>query len=66
MAGWGEVPPRSSRIPLLPVVMELKASIEQRVGTKPLERAPEPAEPLPAAAPLDRTPTPTSTEVRQG
>ncbi|NXL41224.1 ZFY27 protein, partial [Podilymbus podiceps] len=44
------------------VIMELKASIEQCVGTKPLESAPEPAEPLPAAAPLDRTPTPTSTE----
>ncbi|KAM6265908.1 protrudin [Porphyrio hochstetteri] len=44
------------------VIMELKASIEQRVGNKPLESAPEPAEPLPAAAPLDRTPTPTSTE----
>ncbi|NXW03134.1 ZFY27 protein, partial [Fregetta grallaria] len=44
------------------VIMELKASIEQCVGTKPLESTPEPAEPLPAAAPLDRTPTPTSTE----
>ncbi|NXX99806.1 ZFY27 protein, partial [Centropus bengalensis] len=45
------------------VLMELKASIEQRVGTKPLRSVPEPAEPLPAAAaPLDRTPTPTSTE----
>ncbi|XP_054688495.1 protrudin isoform X2 [Grus americana] len=44
------------------VIMELKASIEQRVGTKPLESTPEPAELLPAAAPLDRTPTPTSTE----
>ncbi|KAM9232709.1 protrudin isoform 2-T2 [Leptosomus discolor] len=44
------------------VVMELKASFEQCVGTKPLESTPEPAEPLPAAAPLDRTPTPTSTE----
>lgn len=46
------------------VIMELKASIEQCVGTKPLESTPEPAEPLPAAAPPDRTPTPTSTEVR--
>ncbi|XP_040462399.1 protrudin isoform X2 [Falco naumanni] len=44
------------------VIMELKATIEQCVGTKPLESIPEPAEPLPAAAPLDRTPTPTSTE----
>ncbi|NXV92616.1 ZFY27 protein, partial [Calonectris borealis] len=44
------------------VIMELKASIEQCVGTKPLESTPEPAEPLPTAAPLDRTPTPTSTE----
>ncbi|NXX63205.1 ZFY27 protein, partial [Scopus umbretta] len=44
------------------VIMELKASIEQCVGTKPLESTPEPAEPLPAAAPPDRTPTPTSTE----
>lgn len=44
--------------------MELKASIEQCVGTKPLESTPEPADPLPAAAPPDRTPTPTSTEVR--
>ncbi|KAM6104895.1 LOW QUALITY PROTEIN: protrudin-like [Pterocles gutturalis] len=44
------------------VIMELKASIEQRLGTKPIESTPEPAEPLPAAAPLDRTPTPTSTE----
>ncbi|XP_040419647.1 protrudin isoform X2 [Cygnus olor] len=44
------------------VMKELKASIEQRLGTKPLESAPEPAEPLPAAAPPDRTPTPTSTE----
>ncbi|KAF1563243.1 UNVERIFIED_CONTAM: Protrudin, partial [Eudyptes pachyrhynchus] len=44
------------------VIMELKASIEQCVGTKPLESTPEAAEPLPAAAPLDRTPTPTSTE----
>lgn len=45
---------------------ELKASIEQCLGTKPLQSAPEPAEPLPAAAPPDRTPTPTSTEVRGG
>ncbi|XP_067995663.1 protrudin isoform X2 [Melanerpes formicivorus] len=44
------------------VIMELKASIEQCVGTKPLESTSEPAEPLPPAAPLDRTPTPTSTE----
>uniref|UniRef100_A0A8C4KGJ0 Zinc finger FYVE-type containing 27 n=1 Tax=Dromaius novaehollandiae TaxID=8790 RepID=A0A8C4KGJ0_DRONO len=44
------------------VILELKASLEQRVGTKPLENTPEPAESLPAAAPLDRTPTPTSTE----
>ncbi|XP_009906483.2 protrudin isoform X2 [Dryobates pubescens] len=44
------------------VIMELKASIEQCVGTKPLETTSEPAEPLPPAAPLDRTPTPTSTE----
>ncbi|XP_067156216.1 protrudin [Apteryx mantelli] len=44
------------------VILELKASIEQCLGTKPLENTPEPAEPLPAAAPLDRTPTPTSTE----
>ncbi|XP_053928176.1 protrudin isoform X2 [Cuculus canorus] len=45
------------------VIMELKASIEQCVGTKPLESVPEPTEPLPAAAaPPDRTPTPTSTE----
>ncbi|XP_066856318.1 protrudin isoform X2 [Anser cygnoides] len=44
------------------VIKELKASIEQCLGTKPLESAPEPAEPLPAAAPPDRTPTPTSTE----
>lgn len=48
------------------VIMELKASIEQCVGTKPLESIPEPAEPLPAAAPPDQTPTPTSTEVRWG
>lgn len=58
------MPPCSSHVPLLPVIMELKASIEQCVGTKPLESTPEAAEPLPAAAPLDRTPTPTSTEVR--
>lgn len=63
-AGGKELPPRCSRIPPLPVIMELKASIEQCVGTKPLESTPEPAEPLPAAAPPDRTPTPTSTEVR--
>ncbi|XP_029814355.1 protrudin [Manacus vitellinus] len=44
------------------VIMELKASIEQCVGTKPLESTPEPAEPLPAAAAPDRTPTPTSAE----
>ncbi|NXT91143.1 ZFY27 protein, partial [Anhinga rufa] len=44
------------------VIMELKASVEQCVGTKPLKSTPEPAEPLPAAAPPDRTPTPTSTE----
>ncbi|XP_068544337.1 protrudin isoform X1 [Anas acuta] len=44
------------------VMKELKASIEQCLGTKPLQSAPEPAEPLPAAAPPDRTPTPTSTE----
>ncbi|KAM6130660.1 LOW QUALITY PROTEIN: protrudin [Phoenicopterus ruber ruber] len=44
------------------VIMELKASIEQCVGTKSLESTPEPAEPLPPAAPPDRTPTPTSTE----
>uniref|UniRef100_A0A8C8B9L4 Protrudin n=1 Tax=Otus sunia TaxID=257818 RepID=A0A8C8B9L4_9STRI len=44
------------------VIMELKASFEQSVGTKPLESTPEPVEPLPAAAPPDRTPTPTSTE----
>ncbi|NXW33690.1 ZFY27 protein, partial [Phaetusa simplex] len=44
------------------VIMELKVSVEQCVGTKPLESAPEPAEPLPAAPPPDRTPTPTSTE----
>ncbi|KFU91478.1 Protrudin, partial [Chaetura pelagica] len=35
------------------VVIELKASLEQCVGTKPLETT---------AAPLDQTPTPTSTE----
>ncbi|KAK2536003.1 protrudin isoform X5 [Columba livia] len=44
------------------VIMELKASLEQCVGTKPIESTPEPAEPLPASAPLDQTPTPTSTE----
>ncbi|XP_071604642.1 protrudin isoform X2 [Heliangelus exortis] len=44
------------------VIMELKVSVEQCVGTKPLAHAPEPAEPPPAAPPLDRTPTPTSTE----
>ncbi|KAM6390806.1 LOW QUALITY PROTEIN: protrudin [Pluvialis apricaria] len=44
------------------VIMELKASVEQCVGNKPLESNPEPSEPLPAAAPPDRTPTPTSTE----
>ncbi|NWQ72835.1 ZFY27 protein, partial [Columbina picui] len=44
------------------VIMELKASLEQCVGTKPVESTPEPAEPLPASAPLDQTPTPTSTE----
>ncbi|KAJ7399212.1 Protrudin [Pitangus sulphuratus] len=44
------------------VIMELKASIEQCMGTKPLESTPEPAEPLPAAAAPDRTPTPTSAE----
>uniref|UniRef100_A0A672VC56 Protrudin n=1 Tax=Strigops habroptila TaxID=2489341 RepID=A0A672VC56_STRHB len=44
------------------VILELRASIEQRVGSKPLESTPEPAEPLPAAPPPDRTPTPTSTE----
>lgn len=46
--------------------MELKASIEQCVGSKPLESTPEPAEPLPPAAAPDRTPTPTSAEVRWG
>lgn len=64
VVGLGEGLLRSSHVPLLPVIMELKASIEQCVGTKPLESTPEPAEPLPAAAPPDRTPTPTSTEVR--
>uniref|UniRef100_A0A8C0VK65 Zinc finger FYVE-type containing 27 n=1 Tax=Cyanistes caeruleus TaxID=156563 RepID=A0A8C0VK65_CYACU len=44
------------------VIMELKASIEQCVGSKPLESTPEPAEPLPPAAAPDRTPTPTSAE----
>ncbi|XP_064000669.1 protrudin isoform X2 [Pogoniulus pusillus] len=44
------------------VIMELKASIEHCMGTKPLKSTSEPAEPLPPAAPLDRTPTPTSTE----
>lgn len=44
--------------------MELKASVEQCVGSKPLESTPEPAEPLPPAAAPDRTPTPTSAEVR--
>ncbi|NXP83043.1 ZFY27 protein, partial [Ramphastos sulfuratus] len=44
------------------VIMELKAFIEQCVGTKPLESTSEPAEPMPPAAPLDWTPTPTSTE----
>ncbi|KAM4669155.1 protrudin isoform 1-T1 [Amazona ochrocephala] len=44
------------------VILELRASIEQCVGAKPLESTPEPAEPLPAAVPLDQTPTPTSTE----
>ncbi|NXG78149.1 ZFY27 protein, partial [Baryphthengus martii] len=44
------------------VIMELKASIEQCMGTRPLESTPEPAEPPLTAAPLDRTPTPTSTE----
>ncbi|NXD36449.1 ZFY27 protein, partial [Copsychus sechellarum] len=44
------------------VMMELKASVEQCVGSKPLERTPEPAEPLPPAAAPDRTPTPTSAE----
>lgn len=60
------MPPHSSRIPLLPVILELRASIEQCVGAKRLESTPEPAEPLPAAAPLDQTPTPTSTEVSYG
>ncbi|NXT68909.1 ZFY27 protein, partial [Chaetops frenatus] len=44
------------------VIMELKASIEQCVGSKPLESPPEPAEPLPPPAAPDRTPTPTSAE----
>ncbi|NXK56875.1 ZFY27 protein, partial [Chauna torquata] len=44
------------------VIMELKASIEQCLGTKPLESIPEPAKLMPADAPPDRTPTPTSTE----
>ncbi|NXS04825.1 ZFY27 protein, partial [Oxylabes madagascariensis] len=44
------------------VILELKASIEQCVGSKPLESTPEPAEPLPPAAAPDRTPTPTSAE----
>ncbi|NWY64216.1 ZFY27 protein, partial [Erithacus rubecula] len=44
------------------VIMELKASIEQCVGSKPLEKTPEPVEPLPPAAAPDRTPTPTSAE----
>eukprot|EP00076_Gallus_gallus_P022677 XP_015144117.1 protrudin isoform X1 [Gallus gallus] len=44
------------------VIKELKASVEQSLGTKPLESAPEPAKPLPTDAPPDRTPTPTSTE----
>ncbi|XP_065699870.1 protrudin isoform X6 [Patagioenas fasciata] len=44
------------------VIMELKVSLEQCVGTKPIESTPESAEPLPASAPLDQTPTPTSTE----
>lgn len=52
--------------PFSPVIMELKASIEQCVGSKPLENTPEPAEPLPPAAAPDRTPTPTSAEVRSG
>lgn len=65
--GWGlGNAPGSSPGPLPPVMKELKASIEQCLGTKPLQSAPEPAEPLPAAAPPDRTPTPTSTEVRGG
>ncbi|XP_010135527.1 PREDICTED: protrudin, partial [Buceros rhinoceros silvestris] len=38
------------------VIMELKASLEQCVGTKPLESTPEPAETLPAAVPpVDRS-----------
>ncbi|NXB72437.1 ZFY27 protein, partial [Donacobius atricapilla] len=44
------------------VIMDLKASIEQCVASKPLESTPEPAEPLPPAAAPDRTPTPTSAE----
>ncbi|XP_021255848.1 protrudin isoform X3 [Numida meleagris] len=44
------------------VIKELKASVEQSLGTKPLESTPEPAKPLPTDAPPDRTPTPTSTE----
>lgn len=63
-AGGREVPPPSSCVPLLPVIMELKASLEQCVGPKSVESTPEPAEALPASAPLDQTPTPTSTEVR--
>ncbi|OXB75500.1 UNVERIFIED_CONTAM: hypothetical protein H355_016561, partial [Colinus virginianus] len=44
------------------VIKELKASVEQSLGSKPLESTPEPVKPLPTDAPPDRTPTPTSTE----
>ncbi|XP_067393223.1 protrudin isoform X2 [Emydura macquarii macquarii] len=48
------------------VLLELKAEVEQRLGTTPVATALEPAEPDAggggAGAPADRTPTPTSTE----
>lgn len=49
------------------VLLELKATVEQRLGPKPVTGAPEPAEPDAGGEEVggtlvDRTPTPTSTE----
>lgn len=51
-----------------PVMLELKSAVEQRLGLKPVARTPTPVEvdaaEMGAGTLLDRTPTPTSTEVR--
>lgn len=52
------------------VLLELKSAVEQRLGLKPVAGTPEPVElyagEVGSGSLPDRTPTPTSTEVRHG